>query len=286
MKFVLKIAYQGGAFAGFQRQSQDKTVQGALEAVLGQILDHPVALSGAGRTDQGVHATGQVVAFHSNSAIGPDRLCRSANSLLRESIAVLEAVSLDDDDPFHPRYSALERTYSFFVLDRCGPREERFWADRAWCLPQTVDLERARQAAALFVGERDFSSFSYKMEKMETRVRKVTSLEVTEQPASPLVSPIPGPRLYRLRITSNGFLRRMVRLVAAGLIEVATGQRSLEDLSRRLSAADPARAPHPAPPHGLYLEQIRYQPDPFERYQGTARHALAKLPQRHRVKVR
>lgn len=290
VKIVLKIAYQGGPFAGFQRQASDKTVQGTLESVLGQILGHPVALAAAGRTDQGVHASGQVVAFQTDRNPNLNRLCRSANGLLRDPIAVLEAASLPDDDPFHPRYSALERSYSYFLLDRCGPREARFWADRVWCLPQALDLDLARQAAALFVGELDFSTFSYKMEHMASRVRKVSRLEVTAQLASPLLCPdtpfSPSPHLYRLSITSNGFLRRMVRLVTAGLVEVASGLRSLSDLSQRLQACDPSRSPHPAPPHGLYLERVLYCPDPFEQQRGTPHHAVATARTAHRLKVR
>ncbi len=284
MKIVLKIAYEGSAFGGFQRQTRDRTVQGTLEAALSSILGHPVALHGAGRTDVGVHATGQVVSFHTSRSPGLSRLCHSLNSILREPLQVLEAVGLADDHPFQPRYSALARTYSYFVLDGCGPREARFWEGRAWCLPGRMDLQCARAAAALFVGEQDFSTFSYRMEGMESRVRRVSASEVTCQPATGLLSPEPGPRLFRFSITANGFLRRMVRLLTAGMVEVALGLRSQEDLALRLAACDPRQAPHPAPSAGLYLERVDYNPDPFSAHRGTPDHAVAKLRWRHRVK--
>jgi tRNA pseudouridine38-40 synthase len=168
-----------------------------------------------------------------------------------------------------------------------------FWGGRAWCLPQTLDLELAEEAAHLFKGELDFSTFSYRMQEMETRVRTVSAIAISGQKADLLqgeattatgICADGGPRLLRLSITANGFLRRMVRLIAAGVVEVALGQRSLLDLQSRLQARDPSRAPHPAPPEGLYLERVVYDPDPFTSHRGTSRHALATLPTQHRVK--
>lgn len=285
MKAVLKIAYDGGAFSGFQRQPHITTVQGKLESALSQILSDPVSLQAAGRTDVGVHATGQVVAFPLEKTVDIRRLCRSANSLIGESIAVSEGVLLDDDDPFHPRYSAQSRTYSYAILQSCTPQQSCFWKDRAWCLPSSLDLEAMNEASTLFLGEIDFSTFSYKMEKMETRVRHVSNLSLQAEPAPWLISPQPGPRLIRLSITANGFLRRMVRLIAAGVVEVGLGRRSLQDLRARLECLDPTKAPHPAPPHGLYLESIDYDPDPFLRYQDSSHHAYALLPNTHRFKA-
>jgi tRNA pseudouridine38-40 synthase len=285
VKVILKVAYDGRAFSGFQRQRRDKTVQGALEAALSQVLTSAVVVQGAGRTDAGVHATGQVVAFESDKVGQLARLCHSVNSVLRDPLAVMEAASLDPGDPFHPRYSAIGRTYSYFVLDGCGPREARLWSGRAWCLPQTLELSLAQQAVSMFLGEQDFSTFSYRTQDLETRVRRVSTVEVSAQQAPALLCPDPGPRLLRITITANGFLRRMVRLMAAGIVEAALGQRSLDDLRSRLLARDPARAPHPAPPDGLYLERIDYDPDPFATHRGTSRHALAALPPRNRVKA-
>lgn len=283
MKLVLKVAYDGRAFFGSQRQSQRKTVQGSLEAALAQVLGHQVTLDSAGRTDQGVHATGQVVAFSTDKTVDAGRLCRSLNSLLGDPVRVVEAVVLEPDNPFHPRYSATARTYSYFILDNCGPREECLWQGRVWCLPHALELERATQAAALFLGEMDFSTFSYKNEK-ETGVRRVLDIGVQAETASALLCPDPGPRLIRLTITANGFLRRMVRLVTAGVVEVGIGKRDLADLRLRLERHDPRLAPHPAPPDGLYLEHIAYNPDPFASARGNPRHARDKIRWQHRVK--
>lgn len=284
LKVVLKIAYQGGEFSGFQRQSKDRTVQGVLEGALSKILGETITLNGAGRTDVGVHATGQVVGFSASRVPNLGRLCHSLNSVIGASVAVLEAALLDDGSDFHPRYSAKARTYSYFLLDGCGPSETVFWPGRVWCVPESLDLDLAAQACALFQGEQDFSTFSFRMAEMETRVRRVSAISLTAEPASPFLCPVPGPRLLRLSITANGFLRRMVRLITAGVVEVAARQRPLEDLRERILCLDPARAPHPAPSEGLYLEHITYQPDPFESHRGTTRHAMAGLKSTHRVK--
>lgn len=286
MRLVLKIAYDGTGFAGFQRQPGRLTVQGALESAASNLLNAPVVLQGAGRTDVGVHASGQVVLLtvDRDKEIDVRRFCRGLNSVLREPIAVCEGVLLQHDDPFHPRYSALSRRYAYFILAGCGPREARFWNTRAWCLPQRLDLLAMREATTVFAGEHDFSTFCYKMEQMETRVRRVHHIGVESELLPSLISPDPDLQLLRLTVTANGFLRRMVRLLSAGLVEVGLRQRTLPELRERLALCDPSRAPHPAPAHGLYLEAVDYNPDPFDRYRDSRRHTLTSLAQGHRFK--
>lgn len=285
MKVVLKVAYDGGGFAGFQRQPDVKTVQGTLESALRQILNHPVALDGAGRTDRGVHSTGQVVAFSTpGSSLNLRKLCRSINALSREPLAVLEGVILDDDDPFHPRFSANARTYFYYIMDGCGPQESLFWNPRAWCLPEVVDWEKAQEIANVFLGSQDFSTFSFQQQDKHTCVREIFDLQITREPVATLLSPNPGPRLIRLSITANGFLRRMVRLLTAAVVEAGVGRRSLEDVRSRLGARKPSLAPHPAPPQGLYLSEIHYDPDPFLVHSETPRHYS--VPERTQLKFK
>ena len=284
MKVVLKIAYEGDGFLGFQRQAKGLTVQGCLEEALTQVLREPIGLQGAGRTDVGVHATGQVVSFAVEKPVSITRLCHSVNAVLRAPVRVLEGAVLPSDDTFHARFSAVSRTYSYFLLDGCSPSEEIFWQSRAWCLPRVLDLEQTRQAAALFLGEQDFSTFSYRAQDKHTCVRKVLEFAVQGEPAPSFLAPTAGPRLIRLTITADGFLRRMVRLIAATVAEVGMGMRSLERTAELLQACDPKRAPHPAPSEGLYLERIGYRYDPFVELRGTEHHAVAKLNMRHRFR--
>lgn len=284
MKVALKIAYDGWGFAGFQRQSEALTVQGALEKALSQVLRQPIVLAGAGRTDVGVHASGQVVSFDCEGNVPIASLGRSINAVLRAPVVVLEGVALPVGSEFHARFSAVSRTYSYFLIDGCGPAEEMFWKARAWCLPVAFDLEKARQAAALFLGSQDFSTFSYRMTEKWTCVRKVTQIALETEATPSLLVPRPGPRLLRLDITADGFLRRMVRLVVAAVAEVGMGRRTLESVTRQLRACDPSKAPHPAPPEGLYLSQIGYEPDPFEALRGTDHHAVMHPSVRHRFR--
>jgi tRNA pseudouridine38-40 synthase len=284
VKLALRIAYDGSGSAGFQRQTREVTVQGTLEGVLSQILGQQITLQGAGRTDAGVHATGQVVCCSLERPPDLGRLCHSVNAIVRGPLAVLEAALLDAGDPFHPRYSALSRTYSYFLLDGCGPGEARLWSGRAWCLPCRLDLDTACQAAEIFRGEHDFSTFSYRMQDMESCVRRVLAVDLGAEPAPPLLAPRPGPRLLRLSITANGFLRRMVRLLAAAIVEAGLGLRSPQEIRARLQSVDASQAPHPGPCAGLYLERISYHPDPFESQRGTSRHAIARLQSQHRLK--
>ncbi len=268
MKYVLKVAYDGTAFNGFQRQSQDKTVQGVLEGLLSQFFAREIQLVAAGRTDSGVHGRGQVVAFECEAEKELGRLCHALNAMARDPLAVLEAVRLAPDDPFHPRYSARARTYHYFLLDSCGPEHLVFWQKRTWCLSQTLDLDQMRQTCAELVGVHDFTTFSYKSAEQPTRVRSVAHFGVVEESVPSLLSSTPGPRLLRIEIRANGFLRRMVRLLTASLVEVGLGARKPEEVVERLKACNAELAPHPAPPYGLTLHKVHYQPDPFQSESG------------------
>ncbi len=284
MKVALKIAYDGSAFAGFQRQPKKLTVQGCLEQALSQVLRQPVTLQGAGRTDTGVHATGQVVSFLLKREVSIARLCHSVNAVLRAPVVVLEGALLSADDPFHARFSALSRTYRYFILDGCGPAEEMLWRSKAWCLPKVLNLEEAQRAAELFMGERDFSTFSYRMMDKPTCVRTVREMTLNTELTPTFLTPRSEPRLLTLSITADGFLRRMVRLIVAAVTEVGMGMRTLESVKQLLEARDPSRPPHPAPPEGLYLAHIGYEPDPFEILRGSDRHAVARLSMKHRFR--
>lgn len=283
MKYVLKVAYDGAAFFGFQRQSQHKTVQGELEEMLGRFFSDSIQLVAAGRTDAGVHGTGQVVSFEHPREQDLGRLCHSLNAMARSPVAVLEAALLDNSE-FHPRYSACSRTYSYSLLDQCTPSEALLWKGRAWCLSGRLEPDLVCRAASTFLGEHDFTTFSFKAAELPSRVRVLHSLELHSESTPGLLSPCGEARLWRLQVTGSGFLRRMVRLLTAGLVEVGLGLRTESDLRARFEAQDAALAPHPAPPAGLYLQHIGYDPDPFVVGGDTLRHHRAVYDARLRVK--
>ena len=250
-RYRLTVAYQGEAFSGFQRQSEDgpHSVQAALEEALSSLMAEPVQLKAAGRTDAGVHATGQVIAFDSRRERPAAVIVRGANALLPEAIRVLAAELADPD--FHPRYDALSRVYHYHVVQQSHPL---FWSQRAWCLADPLDLGAMREAAAQLLGEHDFSTYTSRAPSDQTRVRTLTGLDIT-----------PGKWAFELplvtfRLEANAFLRRMVRLLVAALVEVGRGRWDGREPARRLALRDPAQAPPPAPPGGLYLAKVNYPP--------------------------
>ena len=272
MIYVLKIAYDGSHFLGSQRQSQGKTVQGELERQLSRIFDSKIEVDFAGRTDRGVHASGQVASFTHPKDLEIGKLCHSLNCLLRDELCVQEASKLEGPSDFHPRFSARSRSYSYFLMDRCSPREAVFNSPQAWCLAGDLDTVQLERAIPLFLGEQDFTSFSFKTESLPSRVRTVFSLSLEPCPTPYSVNFGGASRLWRLEISANGFLRRMVRLITAGLVEVGLGLRTTESLRSKLEAMDSSLAPHPAPPNGLFLDHIGYDPCPFESSGGGQRH--------------
>ena len=261
MKYVLKVCYDGSGYFGFQKQPHHPTVQQELEGALGKLFDDSVHLVYAGRTDTGVHGLGQVAAFEHPRVLPARALVEGVNCSLTGSVTVLEAAVLPDGHEFHPRYSALSRTYEYRLLCEADAADRVLWSGRAWCLGGRPDLELLR-AAGLLVGEHDFRTFTSRADEPHYR-REVLAIEVTESGAA---------RELVLTITANAFLRKMVRLLVAGLVEVGLGLSSCGQLLQRLEKADPDWGPHPAPAEGLYFHSVRYQPDPFremaqDRYQ-------------------
>lgn len=239
----LTVEYDGKRFAGFQWQPQVRTVAGVLEAALARLFGRPVNASAAGRTDAGVHATGQVVSFAARRDFPFDRLTLALGALLPADLGVREAAVEDAD--FSARFSALERTY-IYAIDL---RRERspLRAPYAYQIWKQFDLERMRAAAPAFVGERDFRSFCGIEPENGITVREVRRLTI-EQRGS----------LVRVEIAAAGFLHRMVRAIVGTLVECATGRREPGEIAGILAARDRRLAGHNAPAHGLYLAGVRY----------------------------
>lgn len=262
MKYVLRICYDGSEFFGFQKQPHHPTVQQELESALGKLFDDKIHLVYAGRTDTGVHGLGQVAAFEHPRTLPARALVDGVNCSLSDAVNVLESAVLPDNHEFHPRYSALSRTYEYRLLCEASPADRVIWSGRAWCLGGRPNLDLLREAAGLLVGEHDFRTFTSRADEPHYR-REVFAVDVTERGS---------PQSLVLTLTANAFLRKMVRLLVAGLVEVGLGLSSCGQLLQRLEKADPDWGPHPAPAQGLYFQSVRYQPDPFgeialERYQ-------------------
>lgn len=237
------VAYDGTDFCGFQVQAAERTVQGELETALASITQQQTRVVGAGRTDSGVHALGQVVAFRTQWRHSPADLQRAWNAILPEDVAVR---ALEEVDPgFHPRFDAQSREYRYAVRNHAirDPLRRR----TALWYPRGLDVERMASATRLLVGEHDFATFGTPPQGTNT-VRCILGAEWT----------CAGEMLY-LEIEANAFLYRMVRSIVGTLLKVGAGELTVDDFGSRFTAAERSLAGPTAPAHGLCLMAVNYQ---------------------------
>ncbi|MBC5823623.1 MAG: tRNA pseudouridine(38-40) synthase TruA [Candidatus Eremiobacteraeota bacterium] len=241
---ALVVEYDGTHFAGFQRQGHARTVAQELEEAFAVMFHHDVALTCAGRTDAGVHATGQVVSFATPSAMPLRRIPIAASALLRSArIAVLKAV--ERQPGFSARRDALARTYRYRILNRRSPSP--LWERRAFHVRADLDDDAMRAAARLLVGEKDFRAFCAGVPPGGRTLRNVRALTVARHCD-----------FIDIQITSDSFLHHMVRIAVGTLVDVGRGKLAPGDVGDILASRDRARAGFTAPPHGLYLTDVRY----------------------------
>jgi tRNA pseudouridine38-40 synthase len=255
------VAYDGAGYHGFQVQAGVSTVQGALEQALAAFTTLEGRVAGAGRTDTGVHAAGQVVAATvawGGSPVGAlPKLQDAWNAHLPRTIAVRRLVAAPPE--FHPRFSAMWRTYRYTVVEAGGdtlgksPLTDRY----ALSVPRRLDVEAMNVAAQTLVGEFDFAAFGQPTQGESTvRIVRAADWHVVATSLPELGEPR-GRRLV-LTITANGFLRTMVRYLVGSLLAVGDGRWTPADLAAVRSSLDRRRTAPPAPPHGLVLEQVVY----------------------------
>jgi len=238
----MQIEYDGTDYSGWQRQPGDVvTVQGEIERVLGRITQEPVSIDGAGRTDRGVHARGQVASFAVASEMPLGRMMHSANSLLPSTIRITSMRQAPES--FHARFSATSREYRYVLLERSSAIDSRF----AGCSHGKPDVVLMNRLAAMLVGTHDFAAFS-----KETPDQQGTLCTVTE------ARWYRSGRFHVFRIEANRFLRSMVRFLVAGMIEVGMGRLSEEEFSRMLVDGGRPASLVPADPAGLFLWKVRY----------------------------
>lgn len=239
--FLLTVAYDGGEFHGWQRQPADRSVQGALEQVVARLVGAPVVVRGAGRTDAGVHARGQLAAFSATTRLDAAALRRALHSLLPDSIRI--AAATETPAPVDPRRRARRKTYvyQFHLGDHLPPDRRRHFV----LAGRSLDVAAMRRAAALLEGEHDFSSFARASAARRGAVRTVHSIRVVRLP-----------RGIRIFVTGSGFLYNMVRTLASALLEVGRGRCAPEEVQAVLAARDRRRGPATLPPEGLFLWRV------------------------------
>jgi tRNA pseudouridine38-40 synthase len=261
----LTIAYDGTDFAGWQRQASDRTVQAAIEDALLPIEGSRVIVVGAGRTDAGVHAAGQVASARLTSAIPTDELRRALNATLPEDVRILSVEAAAES--FNAQFAAKLKTYRYWIWSSgvLPPQLRRY----VWHVPQRLDTERMQTAAATLVGTHDFAAFqaagsdvvTTTREMLESRVIKRGFEGERESEAGPFpigAAPVSSGCCLGYEITGTGFLRHMVRNIVGTLVDVGRGRRPVEDIVAILASRDRSRASATAPPHGLVLWQVTY----------------------------
>lgn len=247
MKVALLVAYDGTDFRGFARQPHARTVQGSLEEALSQLLRVDVRTHGAGRTDAGVHAAGQVVSFEAASDVDPSWIADRLNRRLGPEISIRAAAVVPET--FDARHSARRRTYEYTLYRSRAPDP---FSDRfALHVPGPLNLAAMRRASRALIGEHDFSSFCRRARgSMVRRLRSIT------------IRPVPPDRLV-VRVVGDAFCHQMVRSIMGLLLDVGRGKRTPENAARALSARDRAAAGPVAPAKGLTLATVVYARGPF-----------------------
>jgi tRNA pseudouridine38-40 synthase len=244
MRIALGVEYDGGRFCGWQTQPQGCAVQDALERALAEIAGAPVATICAGRTDAGVHALAQVVHFDTRAERPESAWVRGVNALLPAACAV--AWSRTVADGFHARYSALNRTYRYLLLNR--PVRPAADHGRAGWFHLPLDLDRMRRAAELLVGEHDFSAFRSSECQARSPVRRLARIDIERR----------GDYVV-LDFRANAFLHHMVRNLVGSLVYVGKGKHRPEWVGEVLEARDRSRAAPTFDASGLYLVRVQYE---------------------------
>jgi tRNA pseudouridine38-40 synthase len=253
------VEYDGTEFKGFQFQPEVRTVAGVLETALSRLFGRPVKVTGAGRTDAGVHALGQVVSFVSHDAFPVEKLGLALNSALPRDLTARDAARVEDG--FSARLHALERSYTYVVHNRREPSAVlRRFAHHEY---RALDVERMSEAAQALVGTHDFVTFCGVLPERGGTVRTLRALGLEHEG-----------ELLRLHFRANGFLHRMVRVMTGTLLDIGAGKREPAEAAAMLAARDRRAAGPTAPPQGLFLVDVRY-PDFRSQRAGAALPPLA-----------
>lgn len=240
----LVVAYDGTNYHGWQVQDNGITIEEVMNRTISELVQEDIKVIGASRTDAGVHACGNVAVFDTESRIPGDKFSFALNQRLPDDIRIQESCEVDAD--FHPRYADTVKTYEYNILNRRFELpSKRLYA--AFCY-YPMDIERMNQAAAYLVGEHDFKSFCSAGAQVQTTVRTIYAVNVTKEDD-----------MVHIRITGNGFLYNMVRIIAGTLMQVGTGLMEPEQVKEILEARDRSKAGPTAVAKGLTLVEIRYE---------------------------
>ncbi len=252
-RYALLVEYDGGPFAGWQRQADQPSVQGAIESALGKLEQRAHTIAAAGRTDAGVHARGQVAHCDMEKVWDPFRLGEALNFHLKPAPVAIRACAAVDDD-WHARFSAMERRYLFRVLVRRAP--STLEKGQVWRVMSPLSLEAMREGAAHLIGLHDFTTFRSTMCQAASPVKTLDECRIEQ------VETGAGTE-YHFHLRARSFLHNQVRSIVGTLERVGAGSWAASDVKAALEAADRAACGPVCPPDGLYLMGVGYPDDPF-----------------------
>ena len=242
-RIKLTVAYDGTNYHGWQVQPNGITIEEVLNQALTKLLKEPIAVTGASRTDTGVHALGNVAVFDTDTRIPPEKISYALNQRLPEDIVIQDSCEVSPD--FHPRHCDSRKTYEYKIVNRTFPlplrRHDTLFFYRA------LNVENMRRAADYFIGTHDFKSFCSVHTQAETTVRTIYELTVAKEQD-----------ILTIRVCGSGFLYNMVRILAGTLLQVGTGERQPDQIPAVLEARDRMAAGPTAPAHGLTMVGIQF----------------------------
>ncbi|MCA1774114.1 MAG: tRNA pseudouridine(38-40) synthase TruA [Loktanella sp.] len=254
-RFALKIEYDGRPFSGWQRQKDLATVQGAIETALAKLEPRTHKIAAAGRTDAGVHATGQVAHCDLKRDWDPFRLSEALNHHLKPApVAIRDCARVADD--WHARFSAVERAYIFRLLVRRAPLT--FGAGQFWRVGQDLDIAAMQEGANHLLGRHDFTTFRSSICQADSPVRTLDRLALRSEETA-------QGQMIVFDVRARSFLHNQVRSFVGTLERVGAGNWAPEDVAKALAARDRAACGPVCPPQGLYLDSVRYPDDPFSK---------------------
>jgi tRNA pseudouridine38-40 synthase len=250
LRYKILIGYDGTEFYGWQEQVNFPTIQSKIQEALETISRRRIGVTGAGRTDSGVHAIEQVAHFNWDHPLPAEKLILAMNAILPETIRILAISEVDDN--FHARYNARSKIY-LYRIDRhriYNPFHRRY----SLHLSRQLDLELLKQSASLLEGEHDFKAFQATGTEVVSTVRMIFKVEVFDASKDQF----PQWPFLCIRFEATGFLRKMVRFMVGTLLEIASGRRDPDDLRKALATGERRYVGVPAPARGLFLEKVIY----------------------------
>ena len=244
MNYRLDIQYDGSRYGGWQRQKDtENTIQGKIEDVLTKMTGTEIKIQGAGRTDAGVHAKGQVANFHGDCEKSCEEICQYLNEYLPEDIEISKVSQVEER--FHSRLNAREKVYQYRIISSI--HKNIFEIKYQYPLQEKLDVNAMKRAAAYLEGTHDFKSFCSNKKMKKSSVRTIYSIEIADLTQEIVIT-----------YTGNGFLYNMVRILTGTLIEVGRGVRNPEEMKAILESCDRKEAGFTAPARGLTLLEVRY----------------------------